>query len=52
MVCPNILWGIIILLKLFLAFCIGIFVLPFRLYRNIKRLKELKRQEISFLNGD
>lgn len=47
-----ILWGIIILLKLFLAFCIGIFVLPFRLYRNIKRLKELKKQEISFLNGD
>lgn len=44
--------GIILLLKFTIAFCIGIFVLPFRLYRNIKRLKELKRQENSFLNGE
>lgn len=44
--------GIILLLKFTIAFCIGIFVLPFRLYRNIKRFKELKRQENSFLNGE
>ena len=43
-----ILLGIIVLLKLTLAFCIGIFVLPFRLYRNIKRLHELKKLQAAY----
>ncbi|MDE7149402.1 MAG: hypothetical protein K2O01_03190 [Bacteroidales bacterium] len=46
-----ILWGLIALLKLTIAFCIGIFILPFRLYRNIKRLNELKKLQAAYKNG-
>lgn len=42
--------GILALLKLTVAFVIGIWILPFRLFRNLKRLNELKKMQASFKN--
>ncbi len=40
--------GTIAILKFMLSVCIGIFVLPFRLYKNIKRLNEIKKLEAAY----
>lgn len=39
---PIIGWAIYFILKLYLSMMIGVFVLPYRTYKNVNRLKELK----------
>lgn len=45
---PVIGWVIYFLVKLYISAIVGLFIAPFRIYRNINRLKEISQQKNSF----